>query len=159
MGEAATTKLTLKQEAFIAAYLGPAKGNATEAARIAGYKSPNTQGPRLLVNVSIAARVSQYVAEKFATADEVLQELTSVAMAPWHDFVEVTGRAKSGEPTKVRSDIASKVKALELLAKHHQLLVDRQVVDVNMREHRVGVPQSTLDALFQAADQSERLDA
>lgn len=30
--------LSLKQERFIAAYLGPARGNATEAARQAGYK-------------------------------------------------------------------------------------------------------------------------
>lgn len=154
----ATTKLTLKQEAFVAAYLGAARGNATEAARMAGYKQPRQEGSRLLSNADIAARVSQHVAEKFATADEVLQELTSVAMAPWHDFVEITGRAKSGEPTKVRSDIASKVKALELLAKHHQLLVDRQVIDVNMREHHVGVPKSTLDALFQPA-KPDRPDA
>jgi hypothetical protein len=31
------TKLTLKQQRFVAAYLGPAQGNATEAARLAGY--------------------------------------------------------------------------------------------------------------------------
>jgi len=31
-------KLTLKQQLFVEAYLGEAKGNATEAARIAGYK-------------------------------------------------------------------------------------------------------------------------
>jgi phage terminase small subunit len=30
--------LTDKQQRFLAAFLGPAKGNATEAARLAGYK-------------------------------------------------------------------------------------------------------------------------
>lgn len=30
--------LTTKQEAFVAAYIGEARGNATEAARLAGYK-------------------------------------------------------------------------------------------------------------------------
>ena len=100
--------------------------------------------------------MSQHVAEVAASPDDVLRELASVAFAPWHDFVEVTGRAKDGEATKVRSDIASKVKALELLAKHHQLLIERQVIDVNMREHRVAVPQSTIGELFQPAD---RMDA
>ena len=150
-------ELTMKQEAFIAAYLGTANGNATEAARIAGYLQPQSQGSRLLKNVEIAARVSQHVASKFATADDVLAELAAVALAPWHDFVEVTGRAKDGRPTKVRSDIGSKVKALELLAKHHQLLIDRQVIDLNVREHVRAVPQSTLDAMFQPA--SDRFDA
>lgn len=148
-------RLTLKQEAFIAAYLGAANGNATEAARIAGYAVPMQEGSRLLRNAVIAARVSGKVSEIAATPDDVLRELASVAFAPWHDFVEVTGRAKDGEPTKVRSDIASKVKALEILAKHHQLLVDRQVIDLNVREHQRTVPQSTLDAMFQPADRPD----
>jgi phage terminase small subunit len=148
-------RLTLKQAQFIAAYLGEANGNATEAARIAGYTHPNVQGPRLLGNVCIAARVRDKVSEIAASPDDVLRELASVAFAPWHDFVEVTGRAKDGHPTKARSDIASKVKALEILAKHHQLLVDRQIIDMNVREHRVGVPQSTLDSMFRTADRPD----
>lgn len=55
--------LTIKQEAFVAAYIGEAKGNATEAARIVGYAEPNTQGPRLLVNVGVAARIAEYRAK------------------------------------------------------------------------------------------------
>ena len=37
-------KLTAKQSTFIDAYLGEAKMNAAQAARIAGYKHPETQG-------------------------------------------------------------------------------------------------------------------
>jgi hypothetical protein len=37
-----TQGLNIKQTAFVAAYLGEANGNATEAARIAGYKGNNT---------------------------------------------------------------------------------------------------------------------
>ena len=148
-------RLTLKQEAFIAAYLGAANGNASEAARIAGYRHPADYGQQLLRKSHIAARVSAKVAEIAATPDDVLRELASVAFAPWHDFVEVVGRAKDGTPTKVRSDIGSKVKALEILAKHHQLLVDRQVIDLNVREHQRAVPQSTLDAMFQPADRPD----
>ena len=52
-------------------------------------------------------------------------------------------------------EAASKVKALEILAKHHQLLVDRQVIDLNVREHQRAVPQSTLDAMFQPSDRPD----
>lgn len=151
-------KLTTKQELFVNAYLGAANGNASEAARQAGYATPGPEGHRLLKNAEIAARVSQRLEESAISADQVLQELASVAMAPWHDFVEVTGRAKSGEATKVRSDIASKVKALELLGKHHQLFTEKQTIDMNIRDHRViGVAQPELDALFQPAE--KRVDA
>lgn len=52
--------LTLKQQAFVSAIIGPAKGNATEAARFAGYQKPNVQGPRLLVNVGIQELIEAY---------------------------------------------------------------------------------------------------
>lgn len=120
-----TAQLTLKQEAFIAAYLGAAHGNATEAARMAGYSKPRQSGSENLSNPVISARVAAKVESLGFSADAVLQELASVAFAPWIDFVEVVGRAKDGEVTKVRSDIGSKVKALELLGKYHQLFVER----------------------------------
>jgi hypothetical protein len=52
--------LSDKQHAFVAAYLGKAEQNATEAARIAGYKHPNQQGPRLLVNVGIQEAIAAW---------------------------------------------------------------------------------------------------
>ena len=48
-------ELTRKQRIFVLAYLEEL--NATDAARRAGYAHPNTQGPRLLVNVSISAAI------------------------------------------------------------------------------------------------------
>lgn len=54
--------LSLKQERFVAEYLKT--GNATEAARQAGYTHPNTQGPRLLVNVCVAAAIAAGQAER-----------------------------------------------------------------------------------------------
>lgn len=44
-------KLTNKQRAFINYYLGESKMNATDAARRAGYKHPNKQGPDNLVKL------------------------------------------------------------------------------------------------------------
>ena len=149
--------LTHKQELFVAAYLGEAKGNASEAARIAGYKQPQVQGPRLLHNVAIAARVSGYVEQRFASAEAILAELADVGFADWREFVEVLARDKSGKPIKTRMDLSNKVKALELLGKHHQLFTEKQVVDVNVREHFRAVPQSTIDRITRPAER--RADA
>lgn len=49
------SKLTIKQQRFIDFY----DGNATEAARKAGYKHPNIQSARLLVNVSILTAIKK----------------------------------------------------------------------------------------------------
>jgi hypothetical protein len=148
--------LTTKQEAFIAAYLGVAHGNATEAARMAGYKTPMQEGSRLLRNAVIAARVSQHVAEVIATADDVLRELADVAFADWREFVTVRTHPKTGAQIDVRMDLTNKVKALELLGKYHSLFVEKQEVNVNIREHRVvGIPQAELDVLFAPAQARE----
>lgn len=102
--------LNLKQEEFIAAYLGEAKGNATEAARIAGYKHPHSQGPRLLENVEIASRVKQHIENAAMSAHDVLSELAQVAL------LDVMGDPKS---------VQNKVRALELLGKYHKLFTER----------------------------------
>ncbi len=152
----AERSLTVKQESFIAAYLGQANGNATEAARIAGYKKPAEQGYENLRKPQIATRVKEHVASKYATADAVLSELTDVAMAEWHEYVTIRRNPKTGDIIDVKMDLTNKVKALELLGKHHQLFVERQEVNVNIRRHEViGVPQPALDAMFRATDRAE----
>jgi phage terminase small subunit len=152
----ADNELSTKRKAFIAAYLGDARGNATEAARIAGYAKPKQEGSRLLSNADIAAQVSQHVAEKFATADDVLKELADVAFADWRDFVDVLAYDREGRPLKVKMDLTNKVKALELLGKHHQLFADRIDLNVTVREHRViGVPQNEIEAVFRPAPPRE----
>jgi phage terminase small subunit len=124
--------LSLKQQLFIEAYLGEAKGNATEAARRAGYSGSEDTLRQVasenLTKPAIAARIAQRVREVAMSADEVLIELTKIARAPWQEFVvEVTnGR---GQVVDVRLSLTDKLKALELLAKYHKLLV--QQVDVS----------------------------
>jgi len=55
--------LTARQQAFVAAYIGTARYNATQAARVAGYTHPNKQGPALLVNLGIREAIDAHLAE------------------------------------------------------------------------------------------------
>ena len=50
-------QLTYKQRLFVSAYLGEANGNATEAARIAGYADPGIRGHELVKNSKIRAAI------------------------------------------------------------------------------------------------------
>lgn len=56
--------LTLKQQKFVDAYIGPAAGNATEAARLAGYKGSDTAmrvtGHDNLAKPNIALQITKH---------------------------------------------------------------------------------------------------
>lgn len=54
--------LTAKQERFVAEYLKTR--NQTDAARKAGYKSPEVEGSRLLKNAKVAAEVAKGLADR-----------------------------------------------------------------------------------------------
>lgn len=77
--------LTLKQQKWLEEYL--ACWNATEAARRAGFKHPNVQGPRLLVQVSISEAIKQRLKDVQMGADEALARLAQIARGDLGDFV------------------------------------------------------------------------
>lgn len=70
----ASRGLTVKQRLFVEAYTGPAQGNATEAARIAGYKgndvtlavvgSENLRKPQVCDAIQKAAPKVEPVADR-----------------------------------------------------------------------------------------------
>lgn len=80
-------KLTDKERVFVEAYCGVAKGNATEAARIAGYgrtpKSTVNLASRLLAKVGIRKAIEAFQAKReqkaIAGADERDEILTTIA--------------------------------------------------------------------------------
>lgn len=55
--------LNPRQREFVSYYIGPARKNATEAARLAGYKQPMQQGHDLLRKPEIAAAVADHLRE------------------------------------------------------------------------------------------------
>lgn len=118
------SRLRDKRRAFAEAYVGEARFNATEAARIAGYKDAHNEGWRLKRNADVAAYVRERLADQALAADEVLAELSDLAMAEWRDFLDIR-RDKDGEIVSVRMDLSGKVKALELLGKAHAMFTDK----------------------------------
>ena len=91
---AARRTLTVKQELFVEAYLGAARGNATEAAVLAGYSAPNRNAAHMqavevlkspTVRKAIAARLQD--AKAAMGADEVLERLTEQARMSIDDFL------------------------------------------------------------------------
>ena len=76
---------TDKQQVFVAEYLDCL--NATEAARRAGYAFPNVQGPRLLVNVSVAAAISEAMTDRIMGSDEAAMRLSEHARGSIRGFI------------------------------------------------------------------------
>lgn len=123
--------LTPKQQRFVEAYVGPATGNATQAARIAGYKGnditlaavghENLRKPR----VAEAVKERTQMALDSLGADEMLRQVSRIAL---------------GEEPKAR--IADRLRALELMGKYHALWTDVQAVKDLPKDER------ELDALL-----------
>jgi hypothetical protein len=136
--------LTFKQRLFVAFYLGQANGNATEAARMAGYATPHPEGARLLRNATVRAAVDAHLAHAAMSADEILARLSEIASVDMGDFITVHSRGhrldlkkaknagklhlvKKLIPTKngLSIELQDAFAALVQLARYHGLFVDR----------------------------------
>ena len=125
-------ELPPKRRAFVLAYLGEAKGNATEAARMAGYAHPGTQGHRLLQNVHVASALEsareETTSERILTAEECQTILSAIAIGlPMEAVTSLSGDvAEQPAPAKVSDRIAaikqlSKMRGYDAPKKHeHQ---------------------------------------
>jgi hypothetical protein len=100
-------RMTAKAKALLAAYGGEARLNLTEAARIAGYSSPATQGWSLRRKwPEEFARVEDEFRRRLAISDEELDEIiSSLARNPKHKdhfkAVELVCRLKGKLSEKV----------------------------------------------------------
>lgn len=78
-----------RQRRFIAYYLGVSNGNATDAARRAGYPHPKENGTRLLSYVAVRAAIDAKLDQVAMGQDEILARLSDIASASLGDFIEV----------------------------------------------------------------------
>ena len=97
--ETAVRPVNLRQERFVMEYLST--GNATQAAERAGYKHPNVQAFRLLVNISVKTAIE-------AKRAELMQD-SETKLASYVASLEAESRDADQSGTRVR--------ALELLIK------------------------------------------
>ncbi len=147
------SNLTEKQRRFVEAYVGEARGNATEAARLAGYKKPHPQGAENIQKPTVKAGITDRLKIAAAAGDipdatETLRLIGEVARGNIGDFLDVTGRqavinmSKAEEAGKlhlirdvefgkggIKIKLEPRLEALTLLARHHKLLTDK--VDYN----------------------------
>ena len=114
-------KLTPKQQAFADYYIEI--GNATEAARRAGYKKPNVQGSQNLEKLSIKSYIEERMKvldeKRIAKGEEVLQYLTKVM------------RGEEKDQFGLDASLQDRTKAAELLGKRYRLFVEKVEQDVN----------------------------
>ena len=106
-------ELTEKQRRFVEAYVGPAKGNGSEAARMAGYKAKDAHAysvvaDRLLASVGIRRAVDDVLAKtrRASIADivEIHETLTEVLR---DSSVSAGDRTRAGvELAKMRGQYA-----------------------------------------------------
>ncbi len=159
--------LNAQRELFCQEYLKDL--NATQAAIRAKYskKTANVQGPRLLVNVSVAQRIAELKEKRDKrtelTQDWIIKELKLIGGSDLQNYIDIdpnTGamRAKGFEEMpegtsralqsikedrvikedadgkkvtvydKVNFRVHDKIRALEILAKHKGMLVERHEV-------------------------------
>lgn len=132
-------KLTNRQKAFADYYIE--LGNATEAARRAGYKGKNVNKiasenlAKLDIKQYIDERMAIIESERIAKAEEVLQYLTRVLRGEETEqvvVVESTGDFMS-EARLINKELSAKdkLRAAELLGKRYRLFVDKVEANVN----------------------------
>jgi hypothetical protein len=81
--------LSWRRRRFVENYVGISNGNATDAARRAGYSWPDRQGPRLLRSVVVRQAISNKVKHLAITPENVLERLQDHACADLSDFIRV----------------------------------------------------------------------
>ena len=81
--------LTYQQRMFVEFYLGESQGSAADAARRAGYRWPETLGPRLAKTSEARAAIDARVDTAAIAANEVLARIADVATSDLLNFIEV----------------------------------------------------------------------
>ncbi len=165
--KAQKAELTQMQRLFAEAYIGPAKGNAREAARLAGYSGDDNalsqRGFELVRNPKIAELIGVRVREATMEADDVLSEISAIAKADWQNFLDVR-RDKEGDTVVATLKLGDKIKALELLGKYYKLFNDRidvgvQVTDWRTEARKYGLSEDDIVRQIQPLIEQPALDA
>jgi phage terminase small subunit len=138
-------KLTARQQKFVVNYIEC--GNASEAARRAGYseKTAFRSGQENMQKPAIKAYINEQMEklqkDSIASADEVLQYLTSVMRGEQYEEENIIGKSGVYKATKQVTP-KDRLKAADLLAKRYGLQQPEEGLNTNLRVSVVyGVPE------------------
>lgn len=123
-------KLTAKQSTFIDAYLGEAKMNAAQAARIAGYKHPETQGAENLRKLRpyIDEVMNKRHSNAIATQEEIQQFFTAVVRGEVKEEVV----SSNGLVLEVPASTKDRLKAAECMGRAYGMFTERKEISGNL---------------------------
>lgn len=127
-----TKKLSPKRRKFVRALTGPAEGNRTKAAMMAGYKAPRSQGSRLLTFVDVQKAIDERLANAdLPSAEEITTRLALMAegQIPTKTRVEsgfVVGPDGEATPVDKTTDEYDRLSPTNSLAKIRGLLKDKE---------------------------------
>jgi phage terminase small subunit len=172
--------LSERERRFVDAFVGPAQGNAREAARLAGYKH-HPRAAELMKRERVRAEVSKRTRAKGLSSDVVLSRVAAIATADMADFAPLIGCRSTATAKRVLAQLQAEGKtlairrlvpsrwglgvelypadaALALAGKHLGLFRDQVEVTVNTAQID-GVAQRRLLSDPQACDLAATLDA
>jgi hypothetical protein len=149
--------LNFRQQKFVVAWLGEAKGNGVKAAEIAGYAFPNVDGSRVLDSVRVQAAIEAQLSEVSLESSEILERLSDHATSDIGDFLDIdddgnakinwkkaraadkTKLVKRVRPTKegLAFELHDAQNALVHLGKYRKLFTDRKEIE---RWDRTSIP-------------------
>ena len=132
--------MTDKQKRFADEYLidcNIARAYMAAYPKVKSVVSASTAGGRLLKNVEVKAYIDEQMqkiqSSKIAKAEEVLESLTAILRGETEDQVVVTeGQGEGYSQARIiekRVSEKDRLKAAELLAKYHQLLVPKVQIE------------------------------
>lgn len=99
-------KLTPKQRLFVDFYVGDeAFGNATKAARRAGYAKPEQQGWQVRNTPAVQAAIEEQLQGRVPTKFEVLAGIGRMTRGSMADFIDVGGCDLSEEAQQILSQL------------------------------------------------------
>lgn len=130
------SRLTEKQKRFADVYVET--GNATEAARRAGYRGKNLNRiasenlSKLVIREYIDRLIAEKDAKRIAKQDEILEFLTKVLRGEETEQIPLGLGMGEQRLAEKELDAKDRIKAAELLGKRFGMWIDKQQLEANV---------------------------
>ncbi|HEM4249650.1 TPA: terminase small subunit [Streptococcus suis] len=131
--------MTPKQRLFADEYIAN-KGNATDAARKAGYKQPQAIGlenlEKPIIQKYIKSRTEPILEELKINGDDVIREIANIGFGRVQEGYSkktnlITNEVESEIKYEHTADTENRLRALEILGRHLQLFTDKSEVQIS----------------------------